>query len=75
MCIIILYYIIALSQILSTLQIIYIIRSTTNPSSEIVTIINYSLPLPLKVEFSGEEVIVCPLAFIASLFIYVLRSR
>ena len=28
-----------------------------------------------KVEFSGEEVIVLPLAFVASLFIYELRSR
>ena len=27
------------------------------------------------VEFSGEEVIVLPLAFIASLFVYELRSR
>ena len=27
------------------------------------------------VEFSGEEIIVLPLAFIASLFVYELRSR
>ena len=32
-------------------------------------------PLPRRVEFSGEEVIVLPLAFIASLFIDELRSR
>ena len=35
----------------------------------------YILPYPRKVEFSGEEVIVLPLAFIASLFIHELRSR
>ena len=35
----------------------------------------YILPYPSKVEFSGEEVIVLPLAYIASLFIYELRSR
>ena len=32
-------------------------------------------PLPRKAELSGEEVIVLLLAFIASLFIYELRSR
>ena len=35
----------------------------------------YILPYPRTVEFSGEEVIVLPLAYIASLFIYELRSR
>ena len=33
------------------------------------------LPYPCRVEFSGEEVIVLPLASIASLFVYELRSR
>ena len=35
----------------------------------------YILPYTRSVEFSGEEVIVLPLAFIASLFIYELRSQ
>ena len=33
------------------------------------------LPYPCGVEFSGEEVIVLPLASIASLFVVELRSR
>ena len=33
------------------------------------------LPYPRRVEFSGEEVIALPLVYIASLFIYELRSR
>ena len=33
------------------------------------------LSYPRRIEFSGEEVIVLPLAFIASLFVYELRSR
>ena len=33
------------------------------------------LPYPRRVEFSGEEVIVLPLASIASLFVDELRSR
>ena len=35
----------------------------------------YILPYPRRVEFSGEEVIVLPLAFMASLFVDELRSR
>ena len=35
----------------------------------------YILPYPLRVEFSSEEVIVLPLASIASLFVFELRSR
>ena len=34
-----------------------------------------ALPYPRGVEFSGEEVIVLPLALIASLFVEELRSR
>ena len=40
-----------------------------------MTIEIYILPYPCGVEFSGEEVIVLPLAFIASLFVIELRSR
>ena len=35
----------------------------------------YILPYPRGVEFSGKEVIVLPLAFMASLFVDELRSR
>ena len=40
-----------------------------------MTIEIYILPYPSGVEFSGEEVIVLPLASIASLFVVELRSR
>ena len=40
-----------------------------------MTIEIYILPYPRGVEFSGEEVIVLPLAFMASLFVDELRSR
>ena len=41
-----------------------------------MTIEIYILPYPHGVEFSGEEVIVLPLATLtASLFVYELRSR
>ena len=40
-----------------------------------MTIEIYILPYPRGVEFSGEEVIVLPLASIASLFVVELRSR
>ena len=35
----------------------------------------YMLPYPRRVEFFSEEVIVLPLASIASLFVFELRSR
>ena len=40
-----------------------------------MTIEIYILPYPRGVEFSGEEVIVLPLASTASLFVFELRSR
>ena len=35
----------------------------------------YILPYPSRVDLSGEEVILLSLAFIASLFVFELRSR
>ena len=40
-----------------------------------MTIGIYILPYPRGVELSGEEVVVLPLAFTASLFVDELRSR
>ena len=40
-----------------------------------MTIEIYILPYPRRVKFSSEEVIMLPLAFIASLFVFELRSR
>ena len=44
-------------------------------SNELSTLVSGILPYPRRVEFSGKEVIVLPLAYIASLFICELKSR
>ena len=54
------------------------LKMYTHTHTHIYTVDDYRdiyTPLPHRIEFSGEEVIVLPLAFIASLFVYELRSR
>ena len=52
------------------LNITYISRAIND-----IYIYIYILPYPRRVEFSGDEVIVLPLASIASLFVDQLRSQ